>query len=87
MTPEDRKLRRTLLIICMAVYLAGMGLVIEVARGSLLRAITEVRYALGAYCGIALTCLVSMVLFSRRITAAARGPTAAGPPAAGAGPH
>jgi hypothetical protein len=87
MTPEDRKLRRTLLIICMAVYLAGMGLVIEVAGGSPLRAITEVRYALGAYCGIALTCLVSMVLFSRRITAAARGPTAAGPPAAGAGPH
>jgi multidrug transporter EmrE-like cation transporter len=87
MTPEDRKLRRTLLIICMAVYLAGMGLVIEVARGSPLRAITEVRYALCAYCGIALTCLVSMVLFSRRITAAARGPTAAGPPAAGAGPH
>jgi hypothetical protein len=87
MTPEDRKLRRTLLIVCVAVYMAGMALVIEVARGTPLRAITEVRYALCAYCAIALTCLVSMVVFSRRIAAAVERPGAAGPPAAGAGPH
>ena len=86
MTPEDRKLRRALLIVCMAVYLMGMAVVIEAARGSPLGAIIEVRYALCAYCAIALTCLVSMVVFSRRIAAAVERPGAAGPPAAGAGP-
>jgi multidrug transporter EmrE-like cation transporter len=71
---KDRKLRRTLLIVCVAVYLAGMAVVIEAAKGAPLRAIIEVRYALCAYCGIALTCLVSMLLFSRRISAAAGPP-------------
>jgi len=70
MIPADRKLRRTLIIVCVAVYLAGMGAVIDVAKAAPLRAITDVRYALGAYCAIALTCLVSMVWFSRRIAAA-----------------
>jgi multidrug transporter EmrE-like cation transporter len=67
MSPENRKLRRILLIICIAVYLAGMTVVIEVARWSPLGAITDVRYALCAYCGIIVTCIASMVFFSRRV--------------------
>lgn len=67
MSPENRKLRRILLIICIAVYLAGMTVVIEVARGSPLGAITDARYALCAYCAIIATCIASMVFFSRRV--------------------
>ena len=67
MSAENRRLRRLLLVICIAVYLAGMTLVIEVARSSPLRAITEVRYALCAYCGIVAVCIASMVFFSRRV--------------------
>jgi len=67
MSPENRKLRRILLIVCIAVYLAGMSAVIEAARWSPLRAITDVRYALCAYCGIIAACIASMVFFSRRV--------------------
>jgi multidrug transporter EmrE-like cation transporter len=70
MSPENRNLRRLLLIACLASYLVAMAVVIQVARGSPLRAITDVRYALCAYCGVVVTCLVSMILFSRRIKAA-----------------
>ena len=67
MSPQNRKLRRILLFICIAVYLAGMTVVIDVARGSPLGAITDVRYALCAYCAIVVTCIASMVFFSRRV--------------------
>ena len=67
MSPENRKLRPILLFICIAVYLAGMIVVIEVARGSPLRAITDVRYALCADCAIIVACIASMVFFSRRV--------------------
>jgi hypothetical protein len=73
MSPENRRLRRLLLMICIAVYLAGMAVVIGVAKISPLRAITDVRYALGAYCAISITCLLSMIIFSRKI-GAAKGP-------------
>ena len=44
-----------------------MTVVIEVARASPLRAITDVRYALCAYCAIIVACIASMVFFSRRV--------------------
>jgi hypothetical protein len=70
MSPTSRTLRPLLLIVCIAVYLAGMGVVIGVARGSPLRAITDVRFALCAYCGIVATCLIAMIVFLNRVAAA-----------------
>jgi hypothetical protein len=70
MSAEIRKLRRLLLIICIIVYLAGMLVLIVVAKGSPLLAITDVRYALGTYCCVIVTCIFCMVLFSRRVSAA-----------------
>jgi hypothetical protein len=63
----NRNLRRSLLLFCTAVYAAGMITIIEVARGSPLRVITDVKYALAAYCCVVVSCIGSMLLFSRRV--------------------
>jgi uncharacterized membrane protein len=67
MNPADRKLRRVLFFICLAVYLAGMAVIIGVEISRPLRAITDVKYALGAYCLIVATCLAAMFAFSHRL--------------------
>jgi multidrug transporter EmrE-like cation transporter len=72
MSPENRKLRRLLLILCILVYLAAMTVLIEVARRSPLLAITDVRYPFAAYCCVIATCLVSMIFFSSRVSAEAK---------------
>jgi hypothetical protein len=70
MNARSRTLRPLLLIICIGVYLTGMAVVIGVAKGSPLRAITDVRFALCAYCGIVVTCLAAMIFFLNRVAAA-----------------
>jgi hypothetical protein len=57
----------------MVVYLIGMIVIIGVAKDSPLRVITDVRYALGAYCAIDVTCIVSMLVFFRSVEDDARG--------------
>lgn len=70
MSPKNRTLRPLLLIVCIGVYLAGMAVVIAVAKGSPLRAITDVRFSLGAYCAIVASCLIAMIFFLNRVEAA-----------------
>jgi hypothetical protein len=72
MNPADRKLRRLLFFTCLAVYLAGMAVIIEVEISRPLRAITDVKYALGAYCLIVGTCLATMFIFSHRLDSSAK---------------
>jgi multidrug transporter EmrE-like cation transporter len=60
-------LRRMLLAICIGAYVVGMLVLIGAARESVLRPLLEVRYALFAYCATVIVCIVSMVIFARRV--------------------
>jgi multidrug transporter EmrE-like cation transporter len=63
---ETRTFGRVALSLCVLVYALAMVMLILLARQSALRVITDVKYPLLAYLGIAVTCLVCMVLYSRR---------------------
>jgi hypothetical protein len=59
--------RRVLMIVCMLVYFAGIGMLIVIGADNPLRVLLEVRFALLAFCCIAVTCLAVMVAFVRRV--------------------
>jgi len=63
---ETRRFGRAALGLCVSVYALAMVMLILLARQSALRVITDVKYPLLAYLAIVVTCLVCMVLFSRR---------------------
>jgi multidrug transporter EmrE-like cation transporter len=66
-----RVFSRLALGLCVLVYGSAMVTLILVARQSALRVITDVKYPLLAYLAIVVTCLVCMVIFSRRASRAA----------------
>ena len=62
-----RSLRALLLALCVLVYVIGMWILIAQAATSPMRPLIEVRYGLIAYCAVAISCVVAMVLFARRV--------------------
>jgi len=68
MSPQA--LRGRLAAVCIVVYVLGMFVLISLAARSPLTPLIEVGYAAAAYCAIAATCIVAMVIFARRVPVA-----------------
>jgi hypothetical protein len=62
-----RSLRALLLGLCVLIYVVGMWILIAQAASAPMRPLIEVRYGLVAYGGVAVSCIVAMVLFARRV--------------------
>ena len=63
-----RRFSRLALLLCMAVYTVGMGVLIALARHDPSQVITAVRYPLTVYALIVVTCLGCMLSFSQRVS-------------------
>lgn len=62
-----RSLRALLLALCVLIYALGMWILIAQAAQSAIKPLIDVRYGLFAYCSTAVSCIVAMVLFARRV--------------------
>jgi hypothetical protein len=76
---EHEWLRRVLLCICTAVYLAGMGGLVVIGADRPVEAVLNAPYALLAFCCISFTCLVAMVLYVRKVPLASQPDNHGGP--------